>query len=404
MSKEITSETAASYLNKLCCEIPERPVGSSGNREATEFFSREISSFGWAVETQRFDAIDWTENGVRVTDGDESFTAFASPYSLGCRVEAELTAVSTLRELEEKDTRGRILLLHGEIAKEQLMPKNFVFYNPDEHKRIVSLLENSGAEAIITATGRNSSLAGGAYPFPMIEDGDFDIPSVYMTDVEGERLLGFEGKKISFISDARRIESYGYNVIGRKGSGQAGKVVVTAHIDAKKGTPGAIDNATGVIVLLLLARMLKDYEGEKQIELVAFNGEDYYAVSGQMEYIRKYQHDFGNIMLNINIDGAGYFEGESACSFYNLPAELKEKAESILSKYTGHICEGPQWPQGDHSIFVQFGCAAMAFTSKWFTDNMETQDVTHTKKDNPSIVDVNKLQPIAQAIQELLLK
>ncbi|MBK9392004.1 MAG: M28 family peptidase [Bacteroidetes bacterium] len=32
-------------------------------------------------------------------------------------------------------------------------------------------------------------------------------------------------------------------------------MVVTAHIDAKKGTPGAIDNATGVIVLLLLSEL-----------------------------------------------------------------------------------------------------------------------------------------------------
>jgi len=32
---------------------------------------------------------------------------------------------------------GWVLLLRGEIAKEQLMPKNFTFYNPDEHKRII---------------------------------------------------------------------------------------------------------------------------------------------------------------------------------------------------------------------------------------------------------------------------
>ncbi|MEZ4997668.1 MAG: hypothetical protein R2758_09480 [Bacteroidales bacterium] len=32
---------------------------------------------------------------------------------------------------------------------------------------------------MIGATGRSSALAGGVYPFPLIEDGDFDIPSVY---------------------------------------------------------------------------------------------------------------------------------------------------------------------------------------------------------------------------------
>ncbi|MEZ4997667.1 MAG: hypothetical protein R2758_09475 [Bacteroidales bacterium] len=39
-----------------------------------------------------------------------------------------------------------------------------------------------------------------------------------------------------------------------------------------EGNSRAIDNATGVIVLLLLADLLSDYDGKRQIELVAFNG------------------------------------------------------------------------------------------------------------------------------------
>lgn len=36
-------------------------------------------------------------------------------------------------------------------------------------------------------------MMGALYPFPLFEDGDFDIPSVYMTDVEGERLAAYAG-------------------------------------------------------------------------------------------------------------------------------------------------------------------------------------------------------------------
>ncbi len=90
--------------------------------------------------------------------------------------------------------------------------------------------------------------------------------------------------------------------------------MVTAHIDAKKGTPGAIDNATGVIVLLLLSDLLKDYNGNRLIEIIAFNGEDYYAVPGQINYISTNKNNFNKILLNINIDGAGYKEGLSAFS------------------------------------------------------------------------------------------
>lgn len=48
-----------SYLKTLCEEIPERWVGSEGNRMATQFFKNEIASFGWDIETQAFNGEDY---------------------------------------------------------------------------------------------------------------------------------------------------------------------------------------------------------------------------------------------------------------------------------------------------------------------------------------------------------
>jgi aminopeptidase YwaD len=382
-------------------DIPERCVGSDGNRAATRFFEREIASFGWNTETQEFDAIDWEDGGASLCCGEEDFAVLVSPYSLGCAVEAVLVSASSVEDLAGLSMEGKILFLHGEIAKEQLMPKNFVFYNPEEHQRIISLLEKGKPAAIVCATGRNSAVAGGVYPFPLIEDGDFDIPSVYMTEEEGVRLLPRVGCTASLRSISKRIPGTGENVIARKGKSSGGRIVVTAHIDAKKGTPGAIDNATGVAVLLLLAKLLEDYDGEKQVEIVAFNGEDYYAVPGQMLYLRLNEGRMGNILMDINIDGAGYKDGPSAVSFYELPDDVKATALETLSRFDG-IVEGPQWPQGDHSIFIQNGCPAIAVTSEWFTANIGRQDVTHTPKDNLSIVDVHKVVEIAEAINMLV--
>ena len=146
----------------------------------------------------------------------------------------------------------------------------------------------------------------GVYPFPLIEDGDFNIPSVYMTEEEGNRLLFSVGRTVSLSSISTRVPGKGCNVVARKGSPSGQRIVVTAHIDAKKGTPGAMDNASGVVVLLLLAELLGEYTGGRLIELVALNGEDYYAVPGQMLYLAQNKDRFHEILLNINIDGAGY--------------------------------------------------------------------------------------------------
>jgi aminopeptidase YwaD len=401
MDNGLLQQICVTYLHKLCMEIHERCVGSEGNRQATRFFECEISSFGWKTETQEFDAMDWEQGGASLSCKDESFEVFVSPYSLGCNVEKILVSASSVTELEGLALEGRILLLHGEITREQLMPKNFVFYNPEEHQHIISLLEKGEPQAIVCATGRNAALAGGVYPFPLIEDGDFNIPSVYMTEEEGRKLLSHTGETVTLRSVSKRIMGKGENVIARKGKGKDKRVVVTAHIDAKKGTPGAIDNATGVIILLLVARLLEDHEGDRLIEIVALNGEDYYAAPGQMRYLRENQERFQEILFNINIDGAGYREGRSAFSFYEFPEELKKKAEKVIQKFAG-IIEGSQWYQGDHSIFIQNGCPAIAVSSEWFTSNIDDQEVTHTPKDHPGIVDCQKVVEIAEAINLLI--
>ena len=390
------------YLQKLCVDISERGVGSAGNIDATTFFEEVISALGWETELQEFQAIDWEEGGASITAENISRDVLVSPYSLGCDVEGELLGISTLSELQQCDIKYKVVLLYGDIAKEQIMPKNFVFYNPEEHQNIVVLLESGLPAAIITATGRNAALAGGVYPFPMFEDGDFDIPSVYTTEEEGLELVANVGRTVSLKSSSKRIPGKGFNVVARKGNTTAiERIVITAHIDAKKGTPGAIDNGTGVTILLLLAELLGSYNGDKSIEIVAFNGEDYYAVPGQMLYIDKNEGNFKDIKLNINIDGAGYIEGKTAISFYEVPEKIKSNIDEVQSRYSG-VVEGVQWPQGDHSIFVQYGRPAIAVSSQWFTENIDTQEITHTKKDNLDIVDVGKTVEIAEFLAQVI--
>ena len=403
METEKLYQKSVSYLKTLCEDIKDRSVGSAGNRQATDFFNKEISSFGWNSETSELNVVDWEDGGATLQAEDICFKVSVSPYSLGCNIKEELTSISNIEEFERADIRGKIVLLYGEIAKEQLMPKNFVFYNPEEHQRIIALLEERKPAAIVSATGRNAALAGGVYPFPLIEDGDFDIPSVYTTEEEGRILLPHTGKSIILNSHSRRIPTKAYNIIARKGKNTTERIVITAHIDAKKGTPGAIDNATGIIVLLLVAEMLGDYDGNRKLEIVAFNGEDYYAAPGQMDYIYKNQNEFNEVLLNINIDGAGYIEGKSTFSLFGLPEEMKENVNGVLAEYDG-ITEGVQWPQGDHSIFVQQGCPAIAISSKWFIDHMDSQTITHTPKDNAGIVDCRKVVEIAEALNWLIRK
>ena len=220
------------YLETLCAVTPNRRTGSPGNREATRFFAQTVGAWGYDLDTTEFPCLDFESDGASLVCEDDRFDVRVSPFSLGCDVSAELVTASTSEELEHLACSGKILLMKGPLCAEQLMPKNFVFYNPDHHKRIYALLEEKQPAAIVTATAKNPALVGAICPFPMIEDGDFDIPSAYCTEDTGEQIAGMAGEVCHMIVRARRIPSSASNVIARKRSDAPARIAVTAHIDA----------------------------------------------------------------------------------------------------------------------------------------------------------------------------
>ncbi len=388
---------ASAYLHKLCIEIDSRRVGSAGNQTAAAFLAKTMTAFGFATTTPQFDCIDWQADGASLVVNNQPFAVQPSPYSPGGRFKAPLVTAGTPAELAAVDAAGNIILLHGELTREQLMPKNFPFYNPDEHRRIIALLEEKQPAAIISATSRNPELAGGQYPFPLIEDGDFNIPSVFMTADEGERLMQYAGQPAVLETNARRIPSTGGNIIARKGDVRR-RVVVCAHFDAKINTPGAIDNAAGVVVLLLLAELLRDYTGPFGLELLAFNGEDYYAASGEIDYLARHADRLGDIVLAINLDAVGHVGHRTAYSLYGCSAELAGSIRTALADQP-EVVEGDPWYQSDHSVFFQNGVPAVAITSESLPELCT--HITHTPQDRPEIVDCAKLVRAAQLLASL---
>lgn len=389
------------YLRVLCGEFGPRPVGSANNRLACRFFAQAASSFGWQVDSTAFPALDWEEDGASLEIGEVDFPVRPSPYSRGCDLRAPLAAAGSREELEAIDAAGKILLLHSDLTREQLIPKNYVFFNPEEHQQIIFLLEDKAPAAILAATSRNAALAGGLYPFPLIEDGDFEIPSVYLTEEVGRSILPLAGRMASLLSHARRIPSEGENLVAKRGRDPGKRLAISAHIDTKPGTPGAIDNATGVVVLLLLAELLQEYDGGTTLELLPFNGEDYYAAPGERLYLNQNEGTLNTIQLNINVDGAGYFQGPTACSAFDLPEDLSLTFQRTLQEFPD-LVEGSPWVQGDHSIFLQRGIPALAVTSSWFLENIASQELTHTPRDHPGIVDCRRVTEAARFIFGLI--
>jgi aminopeptidase YwaD len=399
MNNSQLTARARTHLQRLCADLPHRGVGSAYNRQATDYFAGVLDSLGWRPRTPQFECIDWTHGKASLWAGGQAYPAEPNPYSLGCDLRAPLIVADSLDALRQLNLDGKIVLLRGELTQAQLAPKDYPFYTVEEHAEIIRLLEGGGTAAVIAATGRDHQMVGNIYPFPFTEDGNFNVPSVYIKDVEGERLAGYAGQEIELNIPAERFPSRGVNVVAQKGPTK-GRRAVCAHIDSKLGTPGANDNASGTAVLLLLAELLKDYSGQTGIELVVLNGEDHYSAAGELLYLAENQGRVDEISLAINLDDVGYVKGKNAYTFYGCPDELADHARQVFAAHPD-LVEGEQWYQSDHMIFVQSGVPAMAITSDHFVEMMET--ITHTPQDTIEKVDEERLVKLALALRDLLV-
>ncbi|MEG4985248.1 M20/M25/M40 family metallo-hydrolase [Microcoleus sp. BR0-C5] len=82
-------------------------------------------------------------------------------------------------------------------------------------------------------------------------------------------------------------------------------IVIGAHYDTVPGSPGADDNATGVAVLLELARDIASAPLKYPVQLVAFDMEEY-GYLGSSHHAAKYKQQQESIRLMISLEMLGY--------------------------------------------------------------------------------------------------
>ncbi|WP_330484429.1 M20/M25/M40 family metallo-hydrolase [Tumidithrix elongata] len=90
-----------------------------------------------------------------------------------------------------------------------------------------------------------------------------------------------------------------------KGSKMELPILIGAHYDAVPGCVGADDNATGVAVLLELARSLSANPANYPIHLIAFDMEEY-SLQGSRAYVERLKQQNQKLRLMISLEMLGY--------------------------------------------------------------------------------------------------
>lgn len=381
------------HLDALTHSPDGRPVGSAANHAAEAYIAGVLIGAGYEVEQQRFDSVEWRLDSVELWAGDALLPVRANPYSPPCDVTAPFLSIKSIDELERAKLSGRIALLHGELTAEPLFPKNYPFFAVEEHRRILELLEAKRPSAVI-AVSRMAHL-----PAPLVEDGDFTLPSVTVATGVGDILLTSGESPLTLRLRSAARPGHGANVIGRLAAAARDKLVICAHFDTKPGTPGALDNAAGVTTTLTLAERLATARPGTNLEIVAFNGEDHYAAPGEVAYLAACDGEFGRIALLINIDGVGLKDQPATVAFFGCPDEWTAKVRAEMSRQT-RLEESEPWPEGDHTPFVIRGVPCIALTSGGIHALID--EVIHTPNDTLDLVELPQLAAIVDFLATLL--
>lgn len=193
--------------------------------------------------------------------------------------------------------------------------------------------------------------------------------------------------------EAQAYSNSGTNIVARLPATQpdARTLVVGAHYDSVPGSPGANDNATGVALVLSLARYLSEVECRTHdVLFVAFDEEEI-GLIGSDAYAQSLVQQGIDVEAVHTIDQMGWDgDGDRAIelerpddglfSFYVAASALSDPLVTLLETQTGFT---------DHVSFRPYGFAAIGLTEEFV--NGDTTPHYHLSSDTYETVDFDFL-------------
>lgn len=401
MDKKEIKSTLQKHLEYVVNKIGSRPTGSKNNVLVSEYIANELKNLNIKTNKMKFTCIDFVPKKVVLRLNNEKLNAYINPFSSPYLKENQnFIILKTFDELKNtNDLKGKIVILTGEISKDQYFPRNYPFYQDEYQSNIIEILESKNPDALICVSHSNEFIE------PIFNDADFKIPGVTIPLDDGKKLINNPNAVLSLKIESQNNATYSYNVIGKITAKSKHKIVLCAHLDTSFDTPGAIDNASGIATLLTIAKLIKNQNKiSHNIELVFFNGEDYYSAAGQVKYLQN--ANLENIKLAINLDGIGLKNSKTHTSYYYNKSKplLIEKFQNLINKNASFI-EGEPWPMSDHMVFYMNGIPAIAITDEQLLKEAFSPDadkITHSKNDTLDKIDYESLTHTAQLLHEYL--
>ena len=287
-------DKAFNHIKNLVSLGP-RPAGSKNEMKAAEYIQRQFNEIGLKTEIEIFEyksfefmSLDLRINNIHYQPVGLGYTPYRNIYEFeGSAVFIDLNDLSS--PPKQEIITGKTIISNDFTSHFQLLrfrPKLIIYVNPNDF-------------------------------IEMKSSGDHNY-------------------KLKISGQYKKFKSP--NVIAQLGRSYATQkeILIGAHLDSYRDSPGANDNGSGVAVMIELARYLQKMKSKHKgtIKFIAFGAEEL-GILGSRRYVKKNCQSLKKCELYFNIDDVGG-NGLGAISLgelgvIKLPPKLEDKLSNELA-------------------------------------------------------------------------
>jgi Zn-dependent M28 family amino/carboxypeptidase len=234
-------------------------------------------------------------------------------------------------------------------------------------------------------------------------------------------------KRLPYTALGRPVENIEATKTGTRRPDEV--VVVGAHYDSMPGTPGADDNASGVAVMLELARLLADRPLDRTVRFVGFANEEMPFFKGEgmgsFVYAKAAAEAKTNVVAMLSLEMLGDYDDRPGSQDYPAPLSLfypdtgnfvafvgDTGARALVRRATALFRDNARFPSealagpaslpgvdfSDHWSFRQAGFPAIMVTDTAFYRNARYHEPT----DTADTLDYERMARVTRGLVEVV--
>ncbi|KAB2334549.1 M20/M25/M40 family metallo-hydrolase [Cytobacillus depressus] len=379
----VDAERAIEHIKYLSKEIGTRPGGLEAEKKSADYIARTLKSYGYDVEYQYFPVDDQYIANVALPDGKVwEMSAAVNGVISDTAVKAEVVFVEGGTNANDfTDVSGKVVLMERASS------------TADYRAQVENAVQAGAAGVVLQSLVGSRGNYGQAFNPSLAKK--YDVPVFGSAYIQGEWLK--EQMKKGTVEISLTAKHYSnlqsVNVIATKKAKSKDEnvkeVILGAHHDSVVGAPGANDNASGVGLMLELARVYKGYNTDKTLKFIAFGSEErgllgskYYVEQLSQEQRDQIEAVFVPDMVATNYDKAKNLYAMTVDGSTNIVTDSTTAAGARLGN--SDILPGT-FGSSDHVYFHRAGIPAALFIwmgiDSWDPLVYHIEKVYHTPQD-----------------------